>query len=66
MLGRIFNWIVGGNVYRKFDSYSVEFDRGFVGLLALGADEVAMAAVGACASILLPGLVWYWVVGDTG
>ena len=53
-------------MYRKFDSYSVEFDRGFVGLLALGADEVAMAAVGACASVLLPGLVWYWVVGDTG
>ena len=53
-------------MYRKFDSYSVEFDRGFVGLLALGADAVAVAEVGAHASVLISGVRWSWVVGDSG
>ena len=58
----------------KLEGFSVEADRGFAGsrvdmvsgLLALGADAVAVAEVGAHASVLISGVRWSWVVGDSG
>ena len=46
----------------KIDASSVEFDRGFVGLLTLGADAGAVAVMGERASALRSGVRWYWVV----
>ena len=45
----------------KLNGYSVEFNRDFLGLLALGEDTVAVAAVVACASSRRSGVIWYWV-----
>ena len=45
---------------------SVEFHRGFVGMLALDTDTVSETSVGARDSILISGVVWAWVVGYSG
>ena len=52
-------------MYIKFDGSSVEFDRVFVGLLMLGADKVSATAVGARDSILISGVMWNSIVGDS-
>ena len=46
----------GGGVERKFDGSSVEFDKGSLGILALGAYTVVVAAVVARASALSSGV----------
>ena len=43
----------------------MEFDRGFEGLPALGAVTVSVAELGSCASVLISGVIWSWVVGDS-
>ena len=55
---------------RKLEGYSVEYDRGFVGvrvdivvgLLVLGVDVVTVSAVVPRASDLISVLIWFWVV----
>ena len=42
---------------RNFDVSSVEFDREFVGMIALGVDAVAVAVVVARASVLISGVI---------
>ena len=52
----------GGCVAIKLDGSSVVFDRGFVGLLALGTDAVTVASVSERASALRSAVIRYWVV----
>ena len=49
---------------RKWYGSSVEFDRGCVGMLTLGADAVSVAAVVARASDIRSGVRWSWVFVD--
>ena len=51
---------------RKLDGSSVEFDRGFVGLLAFGTGAVSVSELGAHASVLRSEVIWSWVVGYSG
>ena len=46
----------GGYGERKVDGYSLEFDRGIVGLTLLGTDAVAVAAISVQASALISGM----------
>ena len=41
---------------RKVDGYSVEFDRGLICMLTLGAYKVAVKSVVALASAIIPGV----------
>ena len=49
----------------KLDGSSVQFDRGCVGLLALGADAVEVAAVVARSSVLISRVRWSWLLVDS-